>query len=212
MRDLDCFLDSTVLNASLTHTRNEYRPYDPGSYLYHQILDWKADKKFTKEFIELVYVTLAAWNMNSRGARLSEFKTFRSSLLAHKKELMALVGLRLQSMGKKEVQENLEMLFSTLVLVDEGKPRLVTFSKTLHFFFPELIGPIDRTYTLKFFYGHTNIPNSLGGQYSRFRDIELEFGRFAKTVRLAGYKDRVWNTSIPKIIDNAIIGWMRTHR
>ena len=209
MKSLDCFLDSTILETSLARTREEYRPFDPGSYLYHQILDWKAENKFTHNFIELVYVTLAAWNMNSRGARLSDFKTFCSSLLAQKKVMEKLEGFRLRSLEKTEIQETLEKLFLDLVLVDKGKPPLVTFSKTLHFFFPELIGPIDRTYTLNFFYGHTNIPKSLDGQYRRFIDIELEFARFAGAISLSGYKDRIWNTTVPKVIDNAIIGWMK---
>lgn len=209
MKNLDCFLDSTVLETSLARTREEYRPFDPGSYLYHQVLGWNADDKFTRDFIELVYVTLAAWNMNSRGARLSDFKTFSSSLITQRTVMEKLGSFKLGSLEKPEIQETLKKLFFDLVLVDQGKPPLVTFSKTLHFFFPELIGPIDRTYTLRFFYGHTNIPSSLDAQYRRFIDIELEFARFAGTVSLAGYKDLVWNTNVPKIIDNAIIGWMK---
>ena len=174
-------------------------------------MDWNADQKFTKAFIELVYVTLAAWNMNSRGARLSEFATFRSSLLAQKRTIEKLEGSKLRNLKKVEIQETLKKLFFDLILVDQGRPPLVTFSKTLHFFFPELIGPIDRTYTLNFFYGHTNLPKSLDGQYRRLMEIELEFARFAGNVHLTGYKDRVWNTSVPKIIDNAVIGWMKTH-
>jgi hypothetical protein len=171
MKSLDCFLDSTTLETSLARTREVYRPFDPGSYLYHQVLGWNADDKFTRNFIELVYVTLAAWNMNSRGARLSDFKTFCSSILAQRKAMERLKGFKLRSLAKAEIQETLENLFFDLVLVDKGKPPLVTFSKTLHFFFPELIGPIDRTYTLNFFYGHTNIPKSWDGQYRQFINI-----------------------------------------
>ena len=84
IRDLSVFEDEKVLKQSLDEVRNNYRPYDPGSYLYNQILRYTFAEKFSEEFVELVYVTLSAWNMNSRGAKLNEFASFKETILDNK--------------------------------------------------------------------------------------------------------------------------------
>jgi len=72
MNNLNIFLEENgLLDKSLKEVKDNYRPLDPGWYLYRKIcLEKDINKKFEDEFIELVYVTLSAWNMNSRGAKL----------------------------------------------------------------------------------------------------------------------------------------------
>lgn len=211
MNNLDIFHNQKTIQTSLQETKN-YRPLDPGSYLYRIIMEYNFEKKFTKIFIELVYVTLSAWNMNSRGAKLQEFEPFRKSIIKSKKSFTLLRNYRLNDMGNTEVSTLLEGLFNSLDLVAEGKPPLVTFSKTLHFFLPELVVPIDRTYTMTYFYNNTNVPNTYASQFKRFIDIELECCSLSKRINLSKYKDKIWNSTIPKIIDNMIIGYLRLRK
>lgn len=209
---LDIFANKKVLKSALNETREYYRPLDPGSYLYGLIMKFPNTKKFTKTFIELVYTTLSAWNMNSRGARLQEFSLFRESIMKCKSKLARISNLTLKSFDTDQVRESISDLFENLNLVFEDKPPLVTFSKTMHFYLPNLIVPIDRTYTMNFFYGNTNVPDTNEKQLERFFDIQQECCRFSKENKLGKYKDRIWNRSIPKIIDNAIIGHIRIER
>jgi len=157
-----------------------------------------------------VYVTLSAWNMNSRGAKLQDFEVLKKSIIKSKKTFHDLSAYTLKDMNNQIARELLEKLFNNLYLVAEGKPPLVTFSKTMHFFLPDLIGPIDRTYTMRFFYNNTNVPSSITNQFKRFMDIEIEYCNLAKEFKLSKYKDKVWNRTIPKIVDNMIIGYLRS--
>ena len=103
----------------------------------------------------------------------------------------------------------LKKLFRDLTLVATGKPPLVTFSKALHFFLPDLVVPIDRKYMLNFFNGNVNINQNAENQLRLFCAIQKEFLSFAATHNLSEYIDDRWNLSIPKEMDNMIIGYMK---
>ena len=208
MPNLDKFKKKNLLERSLKKTESSYRPYDPGWYLYREVLNFNKDK-FSKEFIELVYVTLAAWNMNSRGAKLNDFHLFSKTIKDNKKLLLKLENKTIKNIGNTEIENILRELFFNFKLVYEGKPLLVTFSKFLHFYFPKLLVPIDRTYTLNYFFGHTNIPPKLDGQFKKFLQIEGEFSGFYKETNLKKYKTNDWNLCETKIMDNMIIGYIK---
>jgi len=210
MNSLEVFKNKKVIEEALEATKLYYRPFDPGSYLHHQIMEYNFASKFSKKFIELAYVTLSAWNMNSRGAKLQAFEVFKKSIIKNKKTFYDLNAYTLKDMDKQIVRVLLEKLFNNLNLVAEGKPPLITFSKTMHFYLPRLVGPIDRKYTMKYFYNNTSVPKSITNQFKRFMDIEIEYCKFAKGFKLLKYKDNVWNRSVPKIVDNMIIGYLRT--
>jgi hypothetical protein len=215
MKTLACFIDNPNLIAeALERTKIKYRPHDPGWYLYRQVLKTEhVPEKFVGDFIELVYVTLAAWNMNSRGAKLAEWYSFKESILEHKEDFIRLERYRLDSLTDTDMDWILEKevpkMFFEMNLVGANKPRLVTYSKVLHFFLPDLFVPIDRKYTLAYFYGNTNVPQDLNGQIERFCELFREFRKFASSAQLADKKDDVWNSNVPKIIDNMIIGFQK---
>lgn len=192
------------------YTSRKYRPLDPGQYLYKLVTDISNGNKFSEKFIQLTYTTLMAWNMNQRGARLSKYNTFRNSILKHRKIIRSLEKLRLDRVNKTEdIMDKVGFLFKRLVLVKKGKPRLVTFSKTMHYFLPNLLMPIDRSYTLKFFYNNTGVPKSLDGQFEMYRQIFSEFDELSKTYNFRKHIDKEWNRTVPKIIDNIIIAYKK---
>lgn len=188
-------------------TSRYYRAYDPGQYLYNLVCSFNGDK-FSQKFIELVYTTLIAWNMNHRGAKLSEFNLFRDSILEHKEKVLSLSNFRLEgSDNVDQIESLLANLFNGLCLVSDGKPKLVTFSKTLHYFLPDLLMPIDRRYTIQFYRGYTGIPETKQGQFDLYKLILEDFRQFAHSLNLSIYQDDKWNKNVPKIIDNLIISY-----
>ena len=79
-------------------------------------------------------------------------------------------------------------LFEKLNLVKTKSP-LVTFSKTLHFFLPNLVVPIDRRYTCDFFKIY---PNRINGkerevQLVDFFNLQKAFMRTYKKNCVNGY-------------------------
>lgn len=203
-----------LITRALEKTSKEYRPLDPGWYLYRQVCqEMDLSRRFNDEFIELVYVTLAAWNMNSRGAKLANWDEFRSSVLAFRESFQRLESFELNKVGEDVLANLLDkyvrVMFVQMELVYPGKPRLVTYSKAFHFFLPKLFVPIDRKYTLTYFYGNDMVPDSLERQFKRFSELHQEFRRFASSVPLEHVLDDSWNGNIPKVIDNIIIGHQR---
>ena len=88
MNGIEIFFNNpSLIEKSLSVVRHNYRPLDPGLYLYQELLKYKLSDKFSTNFIKLMYVTLSAWNMNSRGAKLQEFDIFKESVLNHKEIL-----------------------------------------------------------------------------------------------------------------------------
>ena len=206
--DLSVFAEEKDLQVYLNRTKEYYRPHDPGSYLYNLIFNYKFSQKFDKPFFELLYATLSSWNMNSRGAELKNYDDFVASILSHKEDFKKLEKKTIVDL--EDQKGIIEKLFNELHLVNTKAP-LVTFSKTLHFILPNLIAPIDRRYTLRFFYGKNSVGcfSSLKKQFEVFWKIEMSYSKFAKEHDLSSFvKKNSWNRNIPKIIDNAVIGFI----
>ena len=96
-----------------------------------------------------------------------------------------------------------------MILVKTKSP-LVTFAKTMHFFLPNLVVPIDRRYTCNFFKVYPNRKKGFEKemQLLDFINLQKAFMMFSKSFNLSLYVDpySVWNLNIPKVIDNMIIG------
>lgn len=89
--------------------------------------------------------------------------------------------------------------------------QIVAGSKTLHHILPDLIPPIDRQYTLRFFTGHTALPT--GDQHAFltiFPDLVEIAERSREAIDRALDRGGVLATGPAKMIDNAIIGYMRS--
>ncbi|MBI2044514.1 hypothetical protein HYT23_00495 [Candidatus Pacearchaeota archaeon] len=214
-----------LFNEALEKTKKEYRPLDPGQYLYNLLLE-KRNKVdiFSDEYLELVYTILIAWNMNGRGAKLNDFDLFKDSIRKNRNKLNYLKRYSIEKLNEKEkndVLEIIKVLFMELDLVGKNrsgkkiKSKLVTFSKTLHFLLPELIVPIDRRYTLAFFYNNTQVPTKPNSKSNDEKQIEIfneiynQFVELARIYHLKQYIDKKWNGNITKVIDNAIIGYSK---
>lgn len=211
--------DQDILKKSLEKTEKEYRALDPGWYLYNLLLDKrKLVDIFSDEYLELIYTTLISWNMNGRGAKLAEIQDFKDSIRSNKPLIISLKGYRLEKLDKDgltKIVNVLKELFKKLKVVQTNS-KLVTFSKTLHFLLPELIAPIDRKYTLEFFYRNTMLTTDKDSakndekQFEVFEEIFEKYWELVTDCDLLSYlDDKSWNRTIPKIADNAVIGFVK---
>ncbi|MFA5071612.1 MAG: hypothetical protein WC511_04605 [Candidatus Pacearchaeota archaeon] len=201
--------NKNILETHIEKTKKEYRKLDPGQYLYNLMLDKrKIFDIYSDEYLELVYTTLIAWNMNGRGAKLADIAEFKETIRKNKEDINFLKGYRIEKLDRKEIEKILkilERLFEKMKVVQTKSP-LVTFSKTLHFLLPDLIVPIDRRYTATFFYNSNQLP-SQEKQFKVFSEVFEKFWEFSQKYNLDNYLDNTWNRTIPKIMDNIIIGY-----
>jgi hypothetical protein len=209
-KNLSEFIESPKkIKEALDFHKKNYRKLDPGWYLYRELMrKQKLDQRIAKDRAELMYVTLCAWNMNSRAARLSELNMFFDSLRKFGSTIKRLKQFDITTISKENysqiLKKDIKDFFDNAILVADGKPKLITYSKTLHFLCPKLFAPIDRKYTLAYF-GST-IPKDSYKSFALFCNIQEEFRAFSQSTNLSKYLDDSWNQSSPKIIDNMIIG------
>ena len=191
-------------------------------HYYRKIIDMHRHYNDLEELLNnesiyyLIYSTLEKWNMNQQGARLNNPSIIKKSILSNKPFLLRLYKYRLESI-KTPMDESDEKAIMTLGLVFKGldimksKRRIVGVSKALHFLLPDLVPPMDGRYTMSFHYGYNKYDDDIEKETKTFKDILLKANGIARKFNLtADDVDGVgWNTSIPKLIDNAIIGLLK---
>jgi len=241
LSDFDHFVDYFYENC----------PFSFKQYYFHKKVIEKIRREeyrhliTDKNFLKDVYRVVLEW-MGERGkGKLVAFDSFLDkigSVGESQRELQELLeklsDLRLHELdGEKweKWKSSVEKLFKKvwdLKLREGSESQIVTASKTLHHLLPDLIPPIDRMYTLKFFSLHYisnyRIPPRILEdknperirEYRRDRETKQfaeVLGTFHDISRKLGLTEknlkREWDTSIPKLIDNAIIGYvLRTTR
>ncbi len=151
--------------------------------------------------LEILYAVLVSWDMNSRSAKMKYFDDFKNALILCLPELEAIES-EFEIFDVRQGDNILNLLknaFLKLALM-KTSGRLVSNSKCLHFLFPSLCMPMDRTNTLQYLF--TNTYEST----NRYLDIiRFSFEVMQQSVGFEKYLDDHWNQSIPKLIDNAII-------
>jgi len=203
--------------------------FGPSVYFHNKVINLVRNNDHEllledERFVEYVYATLASWGMHRmgpKGSKMRDFKDFMESILSNKSLFLKLKRHRLDNLterSKREVFEVLERLFQNLKIMQSGS-NLVGNSKVIHHLLPDLIPPIDRQYTMRFFYG--NLKSKYTPLFRKeeetdlFLDIVGYFGVICKRLDLTedDYdQTKSFNTSIPKVIDNAIIGFVQKAR
>jgi len=160
----------------------------------------------------LIIKTLKAWNMDQRRAKLTTVENFKQSFFFNhvKEDLVKLSNYKLHLINNRQIESEIIGLLENVFLnlkVMESKKRIVGVSKALHFLLPDLIMPIDNKYTINFF----NVSTDLKRELSTFKNIFIKMFEIAKCLCLTqnDVDGKKWNTSVPKLIDNAIIGFNR---
>jgi hypothetical protein len=158
-----------------------------------------------QSFQRSLYKTLKAWGIGSRGSILKPFPAFVDALGARSAEIRELDGFTIdqRELDIPRVGARLARLIQALEIVD-NKARVVPGSKALHHILPDLVVPIDREYTQRFF----KWPNARLQEHPEKCFAEA-FGAFVKIARVTNpvqYVGKGWYSSRTKVIDNAIVG------
>ena len=219
MTHIDLISSSRKLFFGCVAICNDHLRSGHGFQLYREIIDMHRetpdlDKLLKRDgFIPLVRQTLVAWNMNQRGASLATEDEMKRSIERNKLGLTKLCRYKLHQLNGKvldNVVNLLELVFVGLKVM-RSKRRIVGVSKALHFLLPDLVMPIDGKYTLEAFYGRNRYSSNLQKETDDFVYIFRHTFQIAKKLNLtdADVSGSQWNTSIPKLIDNAIIGLIK---
>ncbi len=178
----------------------------PDLYFYKKLIHLRNNSKSIGSFLsddrnlEIIYATLVAWDMNSRAAKMKHFDEFKKSILSCKKEIKSLESFWENSnMDIKKMKQCLRETYERLHVM-KGKAKLVSNSKLLHFLFPEKLMPMDGKHTLHYFYG-----NASESVNKYLEIIELSFEIMFIPENWQKYLSGDRNTTVPKMIDNAII-------
>lgn len=158
-----------------------------------------------KDYLKSLYRTLQAWGIGSRGSKLKSLDSFVSTLNKISPEICSLDGLKLDQKGLEiiAVTQKIWNIIDNMQIVN-NIATLVPCSKTLHHILPDLIVPMDREYTQVFF-GWQN-PQFQYGQATCFYEAFRAFVSISREANPGQYMDIKWNTSLTKVIDNAIVG------
>jgi len=131
----------------------------PSIYFHVQAIKKQETAFLSERHIEIIYATLASWGMHKMGdpkitkAKMVEFPEFRQSIIKHRDQLQQLYSLRMDSCNPKQYGKHIDDLkkiyYSLKVSISQAT--IVAHSKTLAHILPNLIPPIDRQYTIRFF-------------------------------------------------------------
>lgn len=200
-------------------TVSSYRK-DKAYYDYLELMNLRRkfilEKLFNrKDFFHLLYDTLISWDMNARTAKLVDFKDFVKTIKDCSKTINELDKFSIERIKDNELEfilDKIRLLFEKMTVMKTNS-QIVGLSKTLHFLLPDLIMPVDGKFTLNFFYGYRKYRHYRIEEFEIFKEIFYEFYKITKIIRLdkSDISKSSWNQSIPKIIDNAIIGFIKRH-
>ncbi len=167
-------------------------------------------------FSERLYACLASWGMHrfdNPNARLVEYRAFSQEINNLAQQLSPLSDLRLHQLDEHNFQEVSNMLtglIDNIQVVVAGWP-LVANTKLIHHMLPHLVPPIDRKYTLKFFINRTDDSNNLPSYtfsqlFESFWTVAVANGQVLEQMCVNTWElPNAWNTTVPKLIDNALV-------
>jgi hypothetical protein len=159
------------------------------------------------DFVHSLRRTLIAWRLDSRASKLAPGPAFGDALAAALPKLVELEPYRIDAGDwPDDLVSRLWTLIETLGVVTNDA-KLVAGTKTLHHLLPDLVPPMDRAWTGKFFGLHA--PEWQGA--SQRRTFFRLYGTFRTVAQQVDPLRHVtgdrWRTSRTKILDNALIGY-----
>ncbi|OGW13953.1 MAG: hypothetical protein A3G93_04155 [Nitrospinae bacterium RIFCSPLOWO2_12_FULL_45_22] len=204
----------------------------PSIYFHIQSIKEQRNNFLSDRHIEMIYATLASWGMHRMGdpedtkAKMVEFDDFKRAIISHKESCERFLEKRWDNLNQNEYKDILSKLIDVYfgLRVSISESTIVAHSKTLAHIIPNLIPPIDRQYTVRFFtqenqdfftnsgnYRLVNLPPEKDKQFNLFMQICLKMKNiFDKCDKnLFKIDDNSFNTSYPKIIDNLIMAFVK---
>jgi hypothetical protein len=149
---------------------------------------------------------LRSWGIGVRESRLVDEATFFTALRDSANQIESMNDITIDGHDDdfQAARNILSELVDNLAIVD-NIARIVAVTKTLHHLLPDLVPPIDRTFTGSFFRWHRREFQDF--QQRLFRTGFDTFRRIAVAANPVQYVGAGWMTSRTKVIDNAIVGF-----
>jgi hypothetical protein len=180
--------------------------------LHDNVDDLLADQ----QFLEYVYAVLPAWGMHRMGAQRAKVTDY-PQLVASLRD--AAPGLRqlwpldvtdLDPGGVPAISERVWQVIAT-IRASTSSTQIVAGSKVLHHVLPDLIPPIDRQYTFRFFTGQKAVYGGDQHAFLTWFPYLAEVGRRCRAaIQATTLSGGSMSAGHAKVIDNAIIGFMIT--
>lgn len=204
----------------------------PSIYFHVHAIKEQETNFLSDRHIEMIYATLASWGMHKMGdpeitkAKMVEFPYFKQSIIIHRTQLQQLYSLKMDSCSQEQYRKQIDDLkniyYSLKVSISDAT--IVAHSKTLAHILPNLIPPIDRQYTIRFFtqenkhffsesgkYRPITLPQHLDDQFACFKKyccrMKMLFDQCDH--QLFTIDKETFNTSFPKIMDNLIMAFVK---
>ena len=202
----------------------------PSVYFHIEAIKEQKTNFLSSRHIELIYATLASWEMHRMGeqakAKLVEYSEFKKSILCQKQKLMKFVSAKIDTCTHEEYAtyiDEIEDIYRGLK-VSISEATVVAHSKPLAHLLPNLIPPIDRQYTIRFFtqdnkdfftdsgkYRMVSLPQGIAAQFDDFRKYSCKMKALFDQCnrKLFTITHDSFNTSYPKIVDNLIMAFVK---
>ena len=208
-------LVKNIAEYSYTITLTKYTFNGPSLYFHQKALECQQTEFLSNRHIEYVYATLVAWGMHRMGptgTKMPNFDEFKESIIAHKDKLEELRGKRIEYITGNEIDsiiENLNVICFS-IKGSTSKSHLVSGSKTLAHILPNLVCPMDRQYTYRFFE-----VNNKDTENDIFKYVMLSMWDFYQNCNnvksVQSLLGQTFNENYPKIFDNLIIEYVKTN-
>ncbi|ALG12058.1 hypothetical protein AOZ06_38950 [Kibdelosporangium phytohabitans] len=171
------------------------------------VRDAIANPQFTSALRE----TLLSWGLGKRRSRLAPMRDFAAGLHAATPAIAALEPHRIDDVAlPADMASRIWQVVETLQVTD-NQAKIVAGTKTLHHLLPDLVPPMDRAWTGRFF--RVRDPAWQVRQGHAFQRLYDHFVDIARRTNPERYVTGVgWRTSCTKIIDNAIIAYCKGER
>ena len=186
---------------------------------------YPSDAAQNQEFLRSLQKTLRAWKVARAGS--CSFQVFERQIRQAAETLNPLNGLRIECLTDDELNCVTNRLWRCIanLRITRKDAKLVSGTKAIHHLIPDLLPPMDRTYT-GYAFGKNNIRGTNSYHFledqeeGTFHDIFLGFVRLVRNLspRLIALEEEFrgdaesFNTSIPKTLDNLLIRFLERER
>jgi len=170
-----------------------------------------ADAARNERFADSLAATLKSWDVGAErhSQSLVPPPQFREQLRSNSLAVAELEHLRIDdpSLDVERASRRIWLIIKGLDIVRyKDQPvgrKVVSGTKALHHLLPNLVLPMDNEYTATFFGW-----NDFGSRpEQRFRSVFRRVATIARTVSPQSYVGEGWNSSMSKVLDNAIVGF-----
>lgn len=204
----------------------------PCVYFHRECLLSQEREFLSDRHIEMLYATLTAWGMHRRGdvettkTKLTEFERFSGSIKRGAEMLAPLREFNFLESSERDYAaavSGLEPFYRGLQL-SVSAATIVVNSKAIYHLLPNLVPPIDRQYTVRFFgqpptkwrtangkFRTVPLPKGHNDQFALFVGICTKAKRLASQIdpALFDVESRDNRVTAVKAIDNAIVNYVR---